>query len=141
MKVGYIDTSFLLSIIFEDENYEKSIDVWNSLDSIYSSLLLDIESQINLYKYFIKKKKNRDLYSIKEKEQKELLTCISLKNIDNEVNLEIKNSDNLKRPRSLDSIHLATANILYKMNQKEIVLCSYDKEMNEVGKSLGFSII
>ena len=56
MKVGYIDTSFFLSIIFEDENYEKSIDVWNSLDSIYSSLLLDIESQINLYTYFINKK-------------------------------------------------------------------------------------
>lgn len=141
MKIGYIDTSFLLSIVFQDCHYDKSIDIWNDLDLKYSSLLLQIESQINLYKYFILLKKDEKIYSQKEKELSDLLLNINLKIVDKEIALEIKNINNLKRPRSLDSIHLATANIVNKLIEDSISICSYDKEMITVGKSLGMDPI
>ena len=141
MKAGYIDTSFLLSIIFQDNNYNLSIDKWNEIDLKYSSLLLQIESQINIYKYYFLSKKDEKQYALKEKELSELLSNINLKNVDKDISLEISNVNNLKRPRSLDSIHLATANIINKISEDKIILCSYDKEMISVGISLGMEII
>lgn len=141
MNIGYIDTSFLLSIVFRDDDYDRSIDVWNRLDLKYSSLLLQIESQINIYKYFVLLKKDEKQYSLKEKELSDLLSNINMKIVDKEIALEIKNINNLKRPRSLDSIHLATANIMNKLTDDRIVLCSYDKEMISVGKSLRMNTV
>ncbi|MDY6967797.1 MAG: PIN domain-containing protein [Spirochaetota bacterium] len=141
MKIGYIDTSFLLSIIFEDEKYGTSIDIWNSIDLKFSSIIIEIESRINLYKYYVNKQKDKKLYSLKGKELNDLLSNITIKMVDGEINLEIKNNDYLKRPRSLDSIHLATANIINKLIDEKLLLCSYDKEMIKVGKDIGFESI
>ncbi|MDY6935079.1 MAG: PIN domain-containing protein [Spirochaetota bacterium] len=141
MKIGYIDTSFLLSIIYEDEKYETSVDIWNIIDLKFSSIIIEIESRINLYKYYVNKQKNKRLYSLKEKELNDLLSNITKKMVDGEINLEIKNNDNLRRLRSLDSIHLATANIINKLIDEKLLLCSYDTEMVKVGKDIGFESI
>ena len=141
MNIGYIDTSFLLSIVFEDENYENSYKKWNELEILYSSLLLEIESRINIYKYYVLKNENDKLYKEKNEQLQSLLNSIYKKNIDNEIMLEIKNVDKLKRPRSLDSIHLATANIINKLTEEKIILCTYDNEMKKIGKELGMIII
>ena len=69
-----------------------------------------------------------------------MLNSINLKIIDNEINLEIRNNDRLKRARSSDSIHLATANIIHKLDKEKLLLCSYDSEMRKVGKELGMEI-
>jgi predicted nucleic acid-binding protein len=140
MKTGYIDTSFLLAIIFEDANYYEAVETWNRIESKYSSILLEIESRINLFKYFVKKKHDESAYIEKQTELVHLLRSINLKIIDNEINLEIMNNDKLKKARSLDSIHLATANIINKLDDNTLLLCSYDKEMREVGKDLGMNI-
>ncbi len=108
MPLGYIDTSFLLSILFEDDNYETTVTIWNQLETLYSSQLLD---------------------------------NISRKNIDSEIILEIKNIDKLKRFKSLDSIHLATANIVNKLLHKELLLCTYDKNMIRIGKEMRMKTI
>ncbi len=141
MKIGFIDTSFLLSILFEDENYDKTIKYWNSLDILFSSILLEIESIINIYKYCILTKKDEILYKEKEKQLQELFENINRKNIDKEIVLEIKNVEKLKKPKSLDSIHLATANIFNKLLEEKLLLCSYDKNMIKIGKELGMEII
>ena len=80
------------------------------------------------------------MYIEKQTELNNLLNSINLKVIDNEINLEIKNNDNLKRARSLDSIHLATANIINKLDKVKLLLCSYDTEMRKVGKELGMEL-
>ena len=79
MRIGYIDTSFLLSIIFQDKNYNNSIEIWNNLNLKFSSLLIRIESIINIYKYYILYRKNKKEYSIKQKELEELLLNINQK--------------------------------------------------------------
>lgn len=141
MEFGYVDTSFLLSILFEDENYDTSVKYWNKLDILYSSLLLEIESRINVYKYCVLAKKNIFLYKEKEEQLKELLENVNKKNIDNEIVLEIKNTDKLKKPKSLDSIHLATANIVNKLLDEKLLLCTYDKNMIKIGNELGMKTL
>jgi len=141
MDIGYIDTSFLLSIIFEDENYEKSVKYWNELDILYSSLLLEVESEINVYKYCVLTKKNKILYQDKVEQLKDLLENVNKKNIDQEIVIEIKNVDKLKRLKSLDSIHLATANIINKLLNEKLLLCTYDKNMIKIGKEMGMETL
>jgi predicted nucleic acid-binding protein len=137
MNIGYIDSSFLLSIIFEDENYYQSIEKWNELDVMISSMLLEIETRINIYKYYIIVKKDKILYKEKEKFLNELIENINIKNIDNEILLEIKNTDILKRLKSLYSIHLATAHIFNKLLKDRLKIFSYDKNMLKVAIEMG----
>lgn len=141
MKAGYIDTSFLLSIIFEDDNYALSARTWNSLDVHVSSILLEVECRINLFKYCIALKKDKALYRTKEKLLSWNLSGIHRKNADREIVLEIENIDKLKELKSLDSIHLATANIFNALTGKKLLLCSYDKRMNKIASSMGFETI
>ena len=141
MEFGYVDTSFLLSILFEDENYDTTVKYWNKLDILYSSLLLEIESRINVYKYCVLTKNNNALYKEKEEQLKELLDNVNKKNIDIEIVLEIKNIDKLKKPKSLDSIHLATANIVNKLLDEKLLLCTYDRNMIKIGKELGMNTL
>ncbi len=141
MKVGYIDSSFLLSIIFEDNNYDRSIEMWNKLDVTLGSVLLEIECMINLYKYFILHLNDKKLYREKNTELKGLISSINRKTIDEEIVLEIQNHDKLKRLKSLDSIHLATANIFNKLISEKLLICSYDKNMIMIAKEMGMSVI
>ena len=139
MNRAYIDTSFLLSIIFEDDNFEKSVTCWNNLDSLYSSVLLEIEARINLFKH-AQQTKNTNWAQTKEKELGELLENINRRAVDDEIVQEIKNYDQLKHVRSLDGIHLATANILNKLMDEPLLLCSYDKRMIDIGSRIGLKL-
>ena len=141
MNAAYIDTSFLLSIIFEDKNYEQSENRWNRLDTMFSSVLLEIESRINIYKHYHSSKRDKSWYQGKEKKLQELLENINRKTIDDEIVLEIKSHDKLKKARSLDGIHLATANILNKLMEQRLLLCSYDKRMTEIGGEIGLRLL
>ncbi|HDZ62285.1 MAG TPA: PIN domain-containing protein [Nitrospirae bacterium] len=141
MKSGYIDSSFLLSIIFEDNNYYESVDIWNTLDVFLGSVFLEIECRINIYKYLITQKKDKKSYRKKEEELTELLKHINRKTIDEEISLEIRNHEKLKRLKSLDSIHLATANIFNKLINGKVLVCSYDRNMITISKEMGMDII
>ena len=141
MKAGYIDSSFLLSVIFEDNNYDKSMEIWNSLDILLGSVLLEIECRINLYKYFILQLNDKKTYREKETELKELISSINRKIVDEEIILEIQNYDRLKKLKSLDSIHLATANIFNKLIGEKLVICSYDKNMINISIEMGMLVI
>ncbi|MBW2149717.1 MAG: hypothetical protein JRI22_22210 [Deltaproteobacteria bacterium] len=93
-----------MKTIAYDENSEKSIENWNRADVYFSSLLLDIETAINIYKYCIKYKKDKKLYIQKTTESKQLLESIDRKIIDQDVLSEIQNVDKLKVLKSLDGI-------------------------------------
>ena len=141
MKAGYIDTSFLLSLIFCDKNYEEARTIWNDLDLKFSSILLDIEASVNIFKYYVISNKETQLFSHKQSELKVILSNINKKIVDEEILLEINNNDGLKQTRSLDSIHLATACILNKLTSDKILLCSYDRRMLDAAPRLGLSAV
>ena len=141
IQIGYIDTSFLLSILFEDSNYEKSVDLWNQIENYVSSILIDIESRINVYKYFIIHLRDEQSHKDKLNELHDLLENINRKNVDEEILLEIKNIEKLRHLKSLDSIHLATANIFNKLVNEQISICTYDKNLIKISKELGMLTI
>ena len=141
IEVGYIDTSFILSILFNDDNFNKSVDLWNEISVFVSSVLIEIEPQINMYKYFVIHLNDGQLYNKKLNELNFLLENINRKTIDDEIILEIKNVDALKRPKSLDSIHLATANIFNKLINQKLTMCTYDRNMSTISKELGMATI
>ena len=139
--IGYIDTSFLLSILFKDDNYDKSVDLWNEVSVFVSSVLIEIESQINIYKYFVIRLMDGQLYKNKLNELHSFMENINRKNVDDEIILEIENIEAIKRPKSLDSIHLATANIFNKLVDEKITMCTYDRNMSTIAKELGMATI
>ena len=139
--VGYIDTSFLLSILFKDDNYDKSVDLWNEISVFVSSVLLEIEAHINICKYFVIHLTDGQLYKTKSSELHDMMENINRKNVDDEIILEIKNIETLKRPKSSDSIHLATANIFNKLVDEKITVCTYDRNMSTIAKELGMATI
>ena len=141
MKSGYIDSSFLLSIVFEDNNYDKSVGIWNSLDIFLGSVLLEIECMINLYKYFILQMNDKKLFKEKGRELIDLLQNINRKNLDEEIVLEIKNHEKLKKLKSMASIYLATANIFNKLINEKILVCGYDRDMGIISKEMGMNVI
>lgn len=140
MSSGYIDTSFLLSILFEDENYESSVDRWNNLELMFSSVLLEVESRISLYRYWNETSRSEVWYRQKEQKLHGLLAGINRRTVDEEIVEEVKNLDQLKQARSLDGIHLATAHIINRLSPEKLLLCSYDKRMKRVGRTIGLQI-
>lgn len=141
MKVGFIDTSFLLSLVFEDDNFEEAYGIWNELEIFCGSVLLEIEAMINVYKYFSLAKSDDALYREKKDRLRHLLNTVNRKTVDEEVILEIENIERLKHLKCLDSVHLATAHIFAKMIDTSILLCSYDKNMMKAGAELGMSTL
>ena len=122
------DTSFLLSILFEDDNYERSADCWNGLSAMVSSVVLDVESRINIYKIVRRCEVGQtELSAQKQKQLNEILESIHRKHVDEEIVIEVNNHDQLKRARSLDAIHLATANIMKKLTDEDIPLVPFHR--------------
>lgn len=136
MTRAYIDTSFLLSILFEDDNCERSVTWWNDCDEMFSSALLEIEARVGLFRQS-RLVKDKTWFATKEQLLGELLENINRRLVDEEIVQEIRNYDQLKNARSLDSIHLATANILSKLTDEPLLLCSYDTRMIDIGRRIG----
>ncbi|ALO28576.1 DNA-binding protein (plasmid) [Leptospira borgpetersenii serovar Ballum] len=91
----YIDTSFFLSIIFEDTNYELSYESWIGDDYRFSSSLLEIESFVNIHKVYRENRKvlNKRWLDESLTRQRELLTEINLKRIGSEVYEKIQKTE------------------------------------------------
>lgn len=130
----YIDTSFFLSIVFEDTNYELSYESWIGDDYRFSSSLLEIESFINIHKVYRENRKvlNKRWLDESLTRQRELLTEINLKRIGSEVYEKIQKTEKLTFLKSLDSIHLSTALLITDSLKKKLTICAYDKILGKL---------
>jgi hypothetical protein len=115
--------------------------VWNDSSILCSSVVLDIEAMINVYKFYCLNKKDENLYREKNEQLRHLLNTINRKTVDEEIVIEIENVERLKYPKSLDSIHLATANIFAKTIDSPLLLCTYDNNMIKAGNELGMNTL
>ena len=61
--------------------------------------------------------------------------------VDEEIMLEIKNTNKLKRLSTIEAVHLATANIINRLTEDKLIWCSYDKKLAKAAKDLGFDPI
>ena len=131
----YIDSSFLLSILFEQN--------WKNDDVRVSSILLQAECIITLRRTFDNQKKILPDNWLEEKEMelKNLLQEVTIKIIDKSILDVIELKKNLSGCRTLDAIHIATA-MDFKDNFGDyFFICSYDKNMRDISKKIGFRIL
>lgn len=142
--LAYIDTSFILSILFEEENLSKAIRLWKKYPIKISSLITVAECYNNLLKVkrnLKNKSQKEEWFKEKKEELDDLLKSISLRKFDQSIIEIIKIHDILSESKTLDSIHLATA-LEFKLQTKEkIGLLTYDHKMNQLAQKLEFFIL
>ncbi|MCG6142705.1 PIN domain-containing protein [Leptospira mtsangambouensis] len=139
----YIDSSFLLNIIYSEINSDKYLEIFNSHEKKFSSILLEIETyrSINLFYNLNRKLLNKAWLNEYEGTLNEFLAQISLKNVDFDVQSEIKKNRNILELKSLDATHLATAIHFRKMISENLVICTLDDKFRTVSKKFEFNIL
>ncbi|MCW7479486.1 PIN domain-containing protein, partial [Leptospira bandrabouensis] len=106
----YIDTSFLLNIVYSEQGFEKNLEILNKSNNLFSSILIEIESYRSLNFTFNQNKKYLDnnWYQNTHNFIEKLISNINLKNLDSEIKNEFKKHKNISELKSLDAIHLST---------------------------------
>lgn len=139
----YIDSSFLLNIIYSEINSDKYLEIFNSHEKKFSSILLEIETyrSINLFYKLNRKLLNKAWLNENEETLNEFLAQISLKNVDFEVQSEIKKNKNILELKSLDATHLATAIHFRRMISENLIICTLDDKFRTVSKKFEFNIL
>ena len=138
--IVYLDSSVLLSLLFEEPTVSNSIEIWKKSEIRVSSILLEAECKITIKRIYNHNKKKLGKFW-KEKKLSALyrfLEEINLKNIDSSTLENIDKEDILSGCRTLDALHLSTAIELQKEPGENLFIFSYDKEFNKVAKQLGF---
>lgn len=141
--IVYIDSSILLSIIFQEESLTKSKEIWKKSKIRVSSILLEAECKICIKRTYLhnKKKVTSTWKDKKLSELQKLIDEISLKNIDSSTIEKIDKEDTLAGCRTLDAIHLATALEFKNEIGDDFHIFSYDKEFNKIAIELGLSTL
>jgi predicted nucleic acid-binding protein len=139
--IAYFDSSVLLTILLNEEQYDKACSLWSNAEFCLSSFLLRIETNISLNRsHKISVHKDDDFWlSQKMNELYGMLNDIHCKPIDSSIEQIIIQNKKLAGCRSLDAIHIATA-LYFRENSREqnITLYSFDKNMLAIAKQFGF---
>jgi predicted nucleic acid-binding protein len=138
---SYFDSSLLLAILFDEKRFDDAWDIWNSSEAKVSSILLKIETNISLLRYYKTNAHHLDSVWLNKKEKilNDLLGDIFYKSIEEPFGNSIAQNKKLAGCRSLDAIHIATA-LYFRETAREqnIILCSFDKNMLRIAKEFGF---
>jgi len=139
--INYFDSSLLLAILFEENKQDEALGIWKSNPVRVSSILLDIETNIALNRYYkrFERKLNSAWLNKKKLELKNLLDDVFFNDITANLAQFMKLNNKLAKCKSLDAIHIATAlNISNNPYKEPICICSFDQNMLKVAKELGF---
>ena len=139
----YIDSSFLLNIIYSEKNFEKYLEIFNSHEKKFSSILLEIESYRSINVFFNLNKKFLSKTWLIESENilNEFVEQVNLKNVDFDIQSEIKKNKSILELKSLDITHLATAFHFRKMISENLIICTLDEKFRAVSKKYEFNIL
>jgi predicted nucleic acid-binding protein len=141
--VIYIDSSFLLSIILEEENSEISKKIWKDYDYRVSSILLESECLVTLRRFYNNNKNNleNNWLVLKEKELYDLLEEVNIRILDENITEYIKLKKELSKCRTLDAIHMATV-LEFKDNiEADIKVCTLDERMKKLASNMHFTVL
>ncbi len=141
--VIYIDSSFLLSIILEEENSEILKKIWKDHDYRVSSILLESECLVTLRRFYNHNKNNleNNWLVLKEKELYDLLEEVNIRILDENITEYIKLKKELSKCRTLDAIHMATV-LEFKDNiEADIKVCTRDERMKKLASKMHFTVL
>ena len=138
---GYFDSSLFLAILLDENRQDEAIYIWKSNPIKISSILLKIETNISLLKFYKQNEYKLGINWLNEKKalRKKLLNEVFLNDITESFADTMEQNDILAKCKSLDAIHIATAiDISEKYSKSEICICSFDKNMLRIAKEFGF---
>lgn len=141
--VIYIDSSFLLSIIFEEENSEISKTIWKDHDYRVISILLESECLVTVRRFYNNNRNNLESnwLALKEKELYELLEEVNSRVVDEKILEYIKLKTELSNCRTLDAIHIATG-LEFKDNLAvDVKICTYDVKMRRLARTMNLPVL
>jgi predicted nucleic acid-binding protein len=141
--VIYIDSSFLLNIIFEEENSEISKTIWKDHDYRVSSILLESECLVTVRRFYKNNRNNLESnwLLLKEKELYELLEEVNVRIVDEKIIEYIKLKSELSNCRTLDAIHMATG-LEFKDNLAvDVKVCTYDEKMRRLARTMNLPVL
>ncbi|EMY69811.1 PIN domain-containing protein [Leptospira vanthielii] len=138
----YIDTSFLLNIVYSETDFEKNLDKLNKSNNLFSSILIEIEAYRSLNYTFNRNRKNLDniWYQDTHNFIEKLISNINLKNLDFEIKNEFKKQKNISELKSLDAIHLSTALYVKRLISEDLIFCTLDEKLKEVALKNNFKV-
>ena len=130
----YIDSSFLLNIIYSEHGFEKNLEKFNKSEILFSSLLIEIEVYRSLNYIFYRNKTHLDQKWYQDTVDfiAKLISNINLKNLDSDINNEFKKQKSISELKSLDAIHLSTALYIKKLISEDLIFCTLDQKLKEV---------
>ncbi|TGK05463.1 PIN domain-containing protein [Leptospira langatensis] len=139
----YVDSSAVLSILFQEPSLERSKEIWKSSRVRISSVLLAAECKVSIRRIYShhKKKLGPNWREKRLEELDRLLEEIHLKNLDRSTLERLDDEEALSGCRTLDALHLATALEFRRDLRGEISIFSYDVGFNQVAEELGFRIL
>ena len=134
--VYYIDSSALLRWLFKSEGYFSSFNQWSK--SI-SSVLLEIEIYRTLQRLRLEGLLNDENLASSISQVENIFMSIQIIAIDEQIiNLAKKPFSTVIK--SLDAIHLSTAQLWRAEYQDDITILSHDVKFKLAAQSLGFQI-
>ncbi|WP_061247040.1 PIN domain-containing protein [Leptospira noguchii] len=139
----YIDSSFLLNIIYSENHFEKYLDIFNSDQNKFSSILLEFETirSVNVFYNVKKKELGRTWLNESALILNDFISQINLKNVDSDIQLEIKKHKNVLELKTLNATHLATAIYIRKMISENLTICTLDDKLRNVSKKFEFNLL
>ena len=141
---GYFDSSLFLAILLDESRQDEAVYIWKSNPVRISSILLRIETNISLLKFYKQNEYKFGINWFNEKKalRKKLLSEVFLNDITEHFADTMEQNDALAKCKSLDAIHIATAlDISEKYGRSEVCICSFDKNMLRVAREFGFGTV
>jgi len=139
--LAYVETSILLSIIFEEPRKADAITQWKKYPNKITSIITEIECYNNLHKAKrISTNPQKEAWLVEKRaELAALLGEVKFRLLDSEIIDLIKTNENLAENRTLDSVHVGTAYSLALNTKEPIAMVSFDREVNKSSQKLGFA--
>ena len=137
-SVCYFDTSVIASMLLCDSNADKSLALWSQCQYPVSSQLLVFETTTVIQRVAQKLPRSSQEKWIKESFSwlERISAQMALHEINSQVLDHIRKQPQLGSCRSLDAIHIATAQIFHR-ESSAFILHSFDKRMLDIASLLG----
>jgi predicted nucleic acid-binding protein len=136
MKLAYLDSSVILSIIFKDTYAEEAKNIFQNYKWVSSRLLL-FECVNVLVRESQKQKSADKILAESLKYFNQLTDYVNIIPIDNEVLNKVLSDKRIAKGRTLDAIHLASALLVQENYEERLKLATFDIKLADLGHELG----